>query len=491
MAQWRGDEEREGHREEYLREILRGEGRGGFKTEKCASCASVDVEGPTEEDRSARYRCEDCEGGSIECRACLVQSHRRLPFHRVQVWNGRFFEKTDLRTAGLRMQLGHTDLKCISPIAGLEDFTVLHTNGIHKLLRSEWFPATMLFPQTCASFRVLEHFHALTLAGKVSAYEYYRGLTHLTDNTEVDLPVTRYRSFLRMVRQYRDIKMLKRAGRGHVEDGIATMPLGGLALLCPACPRSGVNLPDGWQDAPASEAFLYRPFVAVDANFRLKALSKSSDAKDPGLHTGLAYFVEHEAYLEHVAKYATQKEISSCSGFKTLAHAETKNNKGLRATGVVMAICARHEMVLPTAAGDLQIGERYCNVDYVAASAAKNFDDAKSLFWSYDIACQWKSRLRERMAQLPERLQLRDDMAFEFGAHKYSCQCQFSMNLKVGAARTDGEGIERVWSEQNGSSSSTKEMGPGSRHDTLDDQLGAHNWQKVVGLVYFGAAWWR
>ncbi len=40
-------------------------------------------------------------------------------------------------------------------------------------------------------------------------------------------------------------------------------------------------------------------------------------------------------------------------------HAETKNNKGLRAMGVVMAICARHEMVLPMAAGDLQVGEQY------------------------------------------------------------------------------------------------------------------------------------
>ncbi len=66
--------------------------------------------------------------------------------------------------------------------------------------------------------------------------------------------------------------------------------------------------------------------------------------------------------------------------------------------------------------------------------------------------------------------------------HKYSCQCQFSMNLKDGACHTDGEGIKRVWLEQNGCSSSAKEMGPGSRHDTLDDQFGAHNWRKCTGL---------
>ncbi len=166
--------------------------------------------------------------------------------------------------------------------------------------------------------------------------------------------------------------------------------------------------------------------MAIDINFRLKHLDKSTDERDPGLHMGLAYFVEQEAYIKHVRKYANQKEvchsvhsfrvgsswlyvqISSCSSFKMLAHTEMKNNKGLRATGVVMVICARHEMILPMSAGDLQVGERcvphvnvsqisgvtaltrYCNVDYMAALVATNFTEAKSLFWSYDIACQWK-----------------------------------------------------------------------------------------------------
>lgn len=54
----------------------------------------------------------------------------------------------------------------------------------------------------------------------------------------------------------------------------------------------------------------------------------------------------------------TWSQISSCSGFHTLVHAESKNNKGLRAMGVGMCVCARHECVLPTAVGDLQVGER-------------------------------------------------------------------------------------------------------------------------------------
>jgi hypothetical protein len=37
---------------------------------------------------------------------------------------------------------------------------------------------------------------------------------------------------------------------------------------------------------------------------------RSSDAKDPGLHTGLAYFVENKPYKEHILKYASQEDVS-------------------------------------------------------------------------------------------------------------------------------------------------------------------------------------
>lgn len=38
--------------------------------------------------------------------------------------------------------------------------------------------------------------------------------------------------------------MLKRAGRGHHSDGIATTRQGELAVDCPACPHPGINIPD-------------------------------------------------------------------------------------------------------------------------------------------------------------------------------------------------------------------------------------------------------
>jgi hypothetical protein len=38
---------------------------------------------------------------------------------------------------------------------------------------------------------------------------------------------------------------------------------------------------------------------------------RSSEAADPGLHTGLAYLVKNEPYIEHILKYASQKDVST------------------------------------------------------------------------------------------------------------------------------------------------------------------------------------
>jgi hypothetical protein len=60
----------------------------------------------------------------------------------------------------------------------------------------------------------------------------------------------RYPEFLRITREWQHIRMLKRAGRGHDPEGIANTKPGECALLCPACPHPGKNLPENWKDAP-------------------------------------------------------------------------------------------------------------------------------------------------------------------------------------------------------------------------------------------------
>lgn len=52
----------------------------------------------------------------------------------------------------------------------------------------------------------------------------------------------------------------------------------------------------------------YALFLAINTDFRLKHKAVSSDAVDPSLNRGCAYFVEEGAYKTHLAAYSDQVE---------------------------------------------------------------------------------------------------------------------------------------------------------------------------------------
>lgn len=111
------------------------------------------------------------------------------------------------------------------------------------------------------------------------------------------------------------------------------------------------------------------------------------------------------------------------------------------------------------------------------------------LLVSYDISCQWIKKLPLRVREYPFELQvafwqvvLRAVVPkFHLKAHGEPCQSPYSLNLLRHSARTDGEGIERGWSHINPIAMATREMGPGFRHDTIDDHWSAYNWRKIIG----------
>jgi hypothetical protein len=49
------------------------------------------------------------------------------------------------------------------------------------------------------------------------------------------------------MREWRHLKMLKRAGRGHDPTGVKGTQPGELAVVCPACPQPDINLPENWE----------------------------------------------------------------------------------------------------------------------------------------------------------------------------------------------------------------------------------------------------
>lgn len=131
-------------------------------------------------------------------------------------------------------------------------------------------------------------------------------------------------------------------------------------------------------------------------------------------------------------------------------------------------------------------------MDYIFASALRHHSLKLSKVGSYDIACQWAVHLLERIKRLPPLVRLHIIFSLTFVipklhiyGHKLRCQLNYSFHLHPGVGNTDGEGIERSHSFIGPMGTATREMGPGSRHDTLDDGWGYWNWLKLVSLRTF------
>ena len=145
--------------------------------------------------------------------------------------------------------------------------------------------------------------------------------------------------------------------------------------------------------------------------------------------------------------------------------------------------------LLPLYSVILYFLNRYSNMDYVFASALHHHSPKISKVVSYDIACQWAIHLVERIKRLPSLIRLHIIFSLTFVipklhiyGHKLHCQLNDSFHLHPGVGNTNGEGIERSHSFIGPMGTATREMGPGSRHDTLDDGWGYWNWLKFVSL---------
>jgi hypothetical protein len=112
-------------------------------------------------------------------------------------------------------------------------------------------------------------------------------------------------------------------------------------------------------------------------------------------------------------------------------------------------------------------------------------------FVSYDIACQWHINLWNRLSAYHDPVLTIDGTEktfiflvpkFHLPAHIEACNLKYSFNLTPDVGQTDGEAPERGWANANPLARSTKEMGPGSRRDTLDDHFNDWNHKKIIAL---------
>ncbi|KAF7288145.1 hypothetical protein HMN09_01423700 [Mycena chlorophos] len=182
----------------------------------------------------------------------------------------------------------------------------------------------------------------------------------------------------------------------------ATRP-GECALLCPACPHPGINLPENWADYPEEKQFLFALFLAIDANFRLRRKDISSEAKDPGLGDGMSFFCDVLRYMEHVQKHWNDRQARSRCVAHDAVDKPDREARGTASSGIGAVDCARHNMKRPLSVGDTQLGERYINMDYMFFRSIVGSDLVR-FFVSYDIACQWHVHIWERMRRYENEL---------------------------------------------------------------------------------------
>ncbi|KAG1796689.1 uncharacterized protein HD556DRAFT_1306879 [Suillus plorans] len=341
MAQWVKEQEK------YLMEVIRLEGRGDYTShEACHGHCECTFE--------PEDHCKDCFGTELYCKDCTVERHHDNLLHRIE--------------------LGHAvGERCFNQSRAFDDdFVILDIDRVHEvaldfcgcsyaqshttqILRARLYPATCSEPKSAATFRLLQHFQILTFESKASAFEYWQTLVRLTDNTGIKPCKDCYESLLRMIKQWRNITLLKCFGRGHDPAGVDTTEPGACTVLCPACPHPGKNLPKDWKMVSPDKQWLYAQYFAIDANFRLVRKNVSSDSVDPGLSKGWAYFVEETSFklfLKDVGKVSQKK--STCISHNAVNLAETKSSQGLAATGAGTVDCSRHNFKRPCGVGDLQ-----------------------------------------------------------------------------------------------------------------------------------------
>ncbi|KAJ7574082.1 hypothetical protein C8J56DRAFT_1126634 [Mycena floridula] len=248
----------------------------------CNQCQEKIVEG------NRMLQCISCGPGAL-CGSCCIEKHARLPLHQIESWNGSFWAKSLLYKEGLTYQLGHGGFPCRAADPKLQEFTVMGNNSIQtvrvawcgcdrsdstdhirQLLSNGWYLATVVAPQTVATFETLDAFRVMNVIGSLNVRDYVSSLEVLTDGMRSSDVVDRYKSFGRMQHQYTFLLQMKRAGRAHEPGGICGTPPGGAAVLCWACLHEGVNMPEGWQDIDPEYHFLYTLFIMMDANFRMK-----------------------------------------------------------------------------------------------------------------------------------------------------------------------------------------------------------------------------
>ncbi|KAI0043375.1 hypothetical protein FA95DRAFT_1498735 [Auriscalpium vulgare] len=463
----------------------------------------------------AAFRCVDCLHRRAVCLGCLLKSHQALPFHRVEQWatSDRFWKRTTLSALGMILYLGHGGLPCEVDRGNLREMKIVHGRGIERirvkfcsciqdggrvvasdvdqLMDCDLFPASWKVPETAFTMAVMKDLQLLALQTQATAVDLMRYLARSSDNIDPDDVDDRYREYMISQREFEYLSATKRAG---AEPG-RNMAGGSLAVLCPACPQPEINMDPQWKTRGPELRFLDAMYYATDGNFHLNQKIKPMDMADSPLTMGAAYFANEADYAQFLPRVPPKKEpevsCTTCHEFGALGYG---GHTG-KVSGVVGLYCQRHMFALPGGLVDLQKGERFANVDYAMLSALQPWMDLETHVSGYDINCQYRINLQERLDWMRKETADLDSILkydfpltlaavgkFHLPAHCEACRIFFSFHFLPWCAMTDGEAAERIWAILNSIGNATREMTPGHRHDFINALLSDLNARRVHGI---------
>ncbi|CAE6541251.1 unnamed protein product [Rhizoctonia solani] len=136
-------------------------------------------------------------------------------------------------------------------------------------------------------------------------------------------------------------------------------------------------------------------------------------------------------------------------------------------------------------------GELFIYADYGFASGLRYMTQGGKLAvtMTYDIMCHWLRKFKERAKKLPTEIAIPPDLDFvgaipkwHLAGHIPECYVRYSLDHTQHVGRIDGEGVERVWANQNEHAGSTSEQGPGMRTDSMTNVAQQWNFEIMCRL---------
>ncbi|KAK7035593.1 hypothetical protein R3P38DRAFT_3183388 [Favolaschia claudopus] len=474
-------------------------------------------------DQLCEVKCNDCLQYRPSCKSCFIRQHRTNPLHWAEVWDEEkgFLVRNDIAMIlNQSITLGHYGDECaVGPEKGTL-FTIVHTNGIHAtrvmfcqhdagvdkvaiLLKAQLFPCTFNDPKSAVSFECLRTFLMISMEGALAAYDYVGSLARLTDNAFTETVPDLYENFIRIVRVWAVLALVKRMGQEHGIDAMFPhRPEGNVVLYCPSCPEPGFNMDPKIGALPAHLRHLNQQRDTLDGNFHCNKAKKNTDPTDVSLHCGKAYFPTNEVLKSHLDKRSEPEPKSTCNYLKAVKNQDKKKFKNMEITGIVNTQCSH---VFVKASVDLQFGERYANVDLALGHALRQkiasgykgsaqfqveFDSVDRVL-SYDAMCQYSVHIVDRFKANPELQDLAPVIArmrFSIPAlhvtgHQDGCMYAYSTAYMLATAHFHGETAEFYWPRLNQLGPIVRQMNGGHRHDTVINAHSDWNWKKMAKSI--------